>query len=164
MFAGLLGVAATSGIAEAQGSSAPGWRAPHGSHASLARAAHVLAGETGALADVLHASAPRSRIARDAMGLALVAERFHRTAESGAPAPVIGRELRVLRREVRQLSAIAGTYPARARLERQLDRVLDAFRTVERIARDERSLHRGRARWGAGPVPARPHLSVRVGL
>lgn len=185
-FAGLLGLASASGVAEAQWSSdrAPAWGDdarvdarlrrfdgavdrrgigegwPGRSGGRLARAADALAFESAKLADTLHAVAPGSRIARGAMGVALRAERFERGVDAGAPRGVMVRELRALTREVARLVAITGGHAARRRspgLRRQLDRLTDALQ----VARAE--LGRGAfERWDEGAIPYRAYPARRA--
>lgn len=203
VFAGLLGLAATSGVAQAQWSSdhASSWRGdrydrryddrydgyervPARASARLSRAAHALSEESASLADALHAIAPRSRIARDAMGVALVAERFHRSVESGAPPRVLGLEVRALQRELSQLFAMARSHPGRGRfpqIEWQLERTMEAFAITRDALRDARTGPRRGEYYGyapavravppavAMPVPApvvrpRARYEVRVGF
>lgn len=210
VFAGLLGLAATSGVAEAQwsGDVAPVWRDdryddpyddgygdPYGdgyddgydrgagrSRAALSRAAHTLSLEGASFADALHAIAPRSRIARDAMGFALAAEQLHRAVESGSPPDVLVRRLRALTREMSQLVGIAGVHPVSRRvpqLHQQLARMTNAFEIAREAARDELRVRRSHhGHYGSAPyvraappavaVPlprvVRPRYEIRVGF
>lgn len=185
VFAGLLGLASASGVAEAQWSSdrAPAWRDdarvdarlrgfdgavdgrgigerwPGRSGGRLARAADALAFESARLADTLHAIAPGSRVARGAMGVALRAERFERGVDAGAPRGVTLRQLRALTREVTRLVAITGGHPRHRSpgLGRQLERLMDALQ----VARAE--LGRGALeRWDEGATPYRAYPARRA--
>lgn len=165
---GLIPIALSGSVAEAQWGAGTRWTAPGG---QLAHAARSFSEEAEHVARFLRSAEGNSPLAADAAALARSAERFHRTVAAGAPARVVASELDGTREELARLSAgVNMSYAARdPHFREDFARMTQAFARTSQLAPATayRSPARGRRAWGhrSGRYRARtyaaPPSSVR---